>query len=376
MNRSKFMVAVLCVIMVLVISAVQASSQTVKIGMFGPFSGPVADSGLAMANAVKMGVEEINAQGGIKGVGKIEIIAVDSEYNPSVAINAVNKLINREKVVALIGDIGSTATLAAMGVSAKAGIPQISPTSASPFITQKGNKFFFRTASGDQLSGAYAANFALKDLKAKKICILNISDDYGKDGADVVEQTLKKAGTPALFRGQFTMGDKDFSGLLMKMKEIGPEVVILWGLYFDAANILRQASNLGIKFTMVGCDTLAYPKMIELGGEHANGAIGITLYCSTDSDPMIQRFAANYKSKYKDESDPTTALSYDTIYILAQAIERTKSTNPTKIRDALYGTDYTGVTGRTTFQKTGEPNKDVFPVIIRDGKLVRYFSKK
>jgi branched-chain amino acid transport system substrate-binding protein len=348
-----------------------AATAQVKVGVFGPLTGPVADTGIACKFGVELAVEEINAAGGIKGVGKVEALSVDSECAPAKAVDAINKLIFRDKVVATIGDVCSGATLAAMKVAAQAETPMLNNTSTSPVITAQGNKWIFRLQASDSKGAKNLIEFAVKKLGLKRIAIMHDNDSYGKDGSDVIEKTLKDLGQPAVVRLSFGRGDKDFSAQLLKVKEANADGVMFWSIFFDTALALKQARQLGLKFQGLGSDANGYPKFIELAGETSEGFIASAIFFNNDPSPKVQTFVKKFRDKFKKEADPTSSCAYDTMYVLAKAIEKAGSLDKTKIRDALRGTSYDGVTGLISFDETGDSIRKVFEVQVKNGKFVK-----
>lgn len=367
----KRLVVVILIPFVLWVSIPALTLAQVKVGVFGPLTGPVADTGVASRYGVEMAVEEINGAGGIKGVGKVEVISVDSECMPSKAVDAINRLIFRDKASSVIGDVCSGATLAAMKVAAQSQTPMLNNTSTSRAITAQGNPWIFRLQAADTKSAKSLVEFASKKLNLKRIAIIHDNDAYGKDGAEEVEKALKGIGLPVAGRFAFARGDKDFSAQLLKVKEANADGVIFWAIYFDTALAMKQARQLGIQFQGLGSDAMGYPKFIELAGPVSEGFVASAIFCNTDPDPKVQDFVKKFREKYKKEPDPTSSCAYDTAYVLARAIEKAGSLDKTKIRDALRGTSYRGVTGKVSFDDTGDSIREVFHVTIKDGKFVR-----
>jgi branched-chain amino acid transport system substrate-binding protein len=356
--------------LIIVLLPIWATAQ-VKVGVFGPLTGGVADTGFACKYGVEMAAEEINATGGIKGIGKIEIINVDSECMPSKAVDAINKLIYRDNVVATIGDVCSAATLAAMKVAAQAQIPMLNNTSTSSAITSQGNQWVFRLQAKDDKSAKPLLDYAVKKLGLKRIAIMHGSTSYGKDGADALEKYFKDINRSFVGRFSFEMGDKDFSAQLFKIKGVNADGVIFWAVYFDTALALKQAKQLGVDFQALGSDAMGYQKFIELVGDAGEGFVASAIFCNTDPSSKVQNFVKKFKGKYTKEADPTSSCAYDTMYVLAKAIEKAGSLDKAKIRDALRGISYDGVTGKVSFDETGDSIRDVSLVKIQNKKFVK-----
>jgi branched-chain amino acid transport system substrate-binding protein len=185
-----------------------AKSETV-IGIIGPMTGEGAQSGTNMRDAVALGIDEINAHGGIKGE-KLKLVVVDDEGNPTKSINGNNRLVYNEKAIVVIGSVQSTCTLANMAVTEKAGVPQITSISTSPAITQKGNKWIFRTAATDAIQAENIVRIAIDNLGKKRLAVINVSTDYGRDGTKVLLANCNKMGISPVAVESFNQGDKDF----------------------------------------------------------------------------------------------------------------------------------------------------------------------
>jgi branched-chain amino acid transport system substrate-binding protein len=258
-----------------------------------------------------------------------------------------------------------------MKVAAQSQTPMLNNTSTSRTITAQGNQWIFRLQAADTKSAKSLVEFAVKKLNLKRIAIMHDNDAYGKDGAEEVEKSLKAIGFPVAGRFAFGRGDKDFSAQLLKVKEANADGVVFWAIYFDTALVMKQARQLGISFQGLGSDAMGYPKFIELAGPVSEGFVASAIFSNTDPDPKVQGFVRKFREKYKKESDPTSSCAYDTMHVMAKAIEKAGSLEKTKIRDALKGISYGGVTGKVSFDDTGDSIREVFHVTIKDGKFVK-----
>lgn len=343
----------------------------VKVGVVGPLTGPIATTGFSMRNGIILAAEEINAAGGIKGVGKIDLVVEDSRCLPSDSVTAAHKLVTRDRVVAVIGDICSPATAASMRVTQKAETPQLTPLSSAYSITEAGNPWIFRIQINSRREAATMADFAVKELGLKKLATLFESGDFGQDGANIIKQTLAKYGLRPLVEESIRRGDKDFSGQLLKVKESGAEGVFLWTIFGEAALIMKQAKSLGINFVPLGGNPQAHPDYIKLAGEAAEGTYTNAAFVSTDPDPKVQDFVRKYQARFREVPDPGAALGYDTMKVLAVAIERAASLDRHKIREALLAVRYPGITGEISFDPKGDTIRDPKIIIVKGGKHIR-----
>ena len=349
-----------------------AGAATLRIGVIGPYTGGSAAFGISMREGVQLATDELNAGGGIKGRGRIELALADDEGKPDVSVNAMTRLLERDKVVAVIGPINSSNCLASMKVTQKAEIPQVTPVCASPAITAHGNPFIFRTTLSDRRYAGQLAEFALKTAGLKRFAILHDADDYGTDGANVFEQRLRDLGTPPVARERWNRGDKSFSAQLAKVKETGADAMLTWGLHTEIALLAKQARQLGITARILGGTGLATPKFIELGGDAVEGSLVTLLFVPDHPDPKVQDFVKRYQAKFNRRPDTFAAQAYDSLHLLAGAIERAASTTGRAIRDALLKAEQAGITGPIVFDETGDRVRGLLVTVIKGGKFVPY----
>jgi branched-chain amino acid transport system substrate-binding protein len=348
-----------------------AKSETV-IGIIGPMTGEGAQSGTNMRDAVALGIDEINAYGGIKGE-KLKLVVVDDEGNPTKSINGNNRLVYNEKAIVVIGSVQSTCTLANMAVTEKAGVPQITSISTSPAITQKGNKWIFRTAATDAIQAENIVRIAIDNLGKKRLAVINVSTDYGRDGTKVLLANCNKMGISPVAVESFNQGDKDFSSQLLKIKEQNPDTMIIWSMYEEAALIAKQVAQMGLKIQLMGGGGLTNSKYVELGGPATYGTIMCQTYHPGSKDPIIAGFTERFQKKFGRLPDPNAAQSYDAIEIVLAALEKAGVKDKSKIRDAVAATNnFKGVTGTITFDNTGDAPRNMMIIQIRDGKYELY----
>jgi branched-chain amino acid transport system substrate-binding protein len=339
-----------------------APSVVVKIGNLAPNTGVGAAFGETQTNGALLAVEEINAQGGIPGVGKIEMVTEDSGSTPTGAVNAANKLIQQHKVIAIVGEAMSGNTLAVVPVTARAGVSQLTAMSSAPTITQQGSPYIFRVQITAARSGIALGNYLAKDKGFKKIAIINDTNEFGTNYAASVEQALRANNAGPSTRQSYNTGDKDFSAQLLRVRDAGADAVVLSSQFVDGALILTQMRQLGIRIQTAGPDALANFRVIELAGAAADGLIFTNSYVDTVDDPKIKQFATKFEARFRKRSDNGAALSYDCVYILAKAIEKAKSTDLRLVRNAVAGVEYEGITGKIRFDKDGDALRD--PIIF------------
>ncbi|TJX12949.1 hypothetical protein E9840_11475 [Tissierella creatinini] len=330
-----------------------SSEKVLTIGVVGPESGGSAQLGQGQHNAIQLAVDEINEQ---KLAGEWKLVAVfeDDEGNPTKSSSATNKLIQESKANIIIAAINSSATLADMVVTERAGIPQITPGSTGASITEQGNEWIFRTAANDSFQADALVKHAKEELGITKIATFTSADDYGQSGANLLKAAAEKYGLELVANPTYNNGDKDFKPQLMSIKDGGAEGVFLWGLYTEAALISNQVQQLGLDVQLFGASGMAAQKLIELGGDAAQGLILTQTFLPDADIPEVQEFVQKYTEKYDMDPIPHGAQAYDTVYIIANAVKNTDSSNPEELRDALRNTEGLNlVTGSPKFDEKG-----------------------
>ncbi|WP_160724496.1 ABC transporter substrate-binding protein [Bacillus sp. USDA818B3_A] len=335
---------------------------TIKIGANLELSGGVASYGQSAKEGIELAIEEINKEG-IDGK-KLELVTVDNKSDAAEATSGALKLATQDKVVAMIGAATSTNTLAQVQIAQDNNIPLITPTATNATITFKDGKlndFVFRTCFIDPFQGTVAANFATNDLKVKTAAVLiDSSSDYSKGLASAFKKAFKDNGGKIVAEEAYVAKDTDFHATLTRIKAANPDYVFLPGFYEEVGLIVKQARELGITAPFMGGDGWDSPKLVEIAGTDPLKNTFITNhYSSGDSDKKVQDFVSAFKAKYDDKSpDAFSALGYDTVYFLADAIKRAGSSDPKKIQKALEETDGLElVSGKVKLDKNHDPIK-------------------
>jgi len=365
-----------CVPLVLLTAAGAGSQETLRIGFFAPITGPAAADGASAKHAVELGVNEVNSAGGINGK-KVELVVYDDRLKAEEAVAIANKLIEKDKVVGVVSGSYSGPTRVAAPLFQKAGMPMVAGYAVHPDVTWDSHKkvpndFIFRNGFLGEVEGAAAAQFAVKELKAKKISIIAMDNDFGRSISAGFAARAEKLGARILSREMYKFpGEKDFRPFLTRIKGGTPDLIFAAGYYNEAASIVRQAKELDVKAQILGEEGFDSPKFIEIAGPAAEGVIIATNLDRDDPRPVVQNFLKNYKAAYKEEADMVGASSYDAFMILAAAI-RKAGTDPKAIQKALAETrDYDGLTGKIRGFIQGEVVKPVQIQIVQEGRFRR-----
>lgn len=352
-----------------------SGDKEIKIGTFGPYTGDAATDGIQARDGALLAVEQINKKGGILGK-QIKLVTMDDQAKAPESMNVVQKLIQQEKVTALVSGSYSTPTKTVAPVVQQAKIPMIVAYAVNPAITQGGN-YVFRGIYAGPAQGAAMAEYAVKEKNLKKIAVLNVNNDYGNTNAEGFTNQVKKLGGEIVVSRNFVDGTKDFKALLTAVKEKNPEAIYIGSYYNEAAQICSQARQLEITVPIFGDDGFDSPKLTELGGKSVEGAVFTTPFFREEPRTIVQDFIKTYKEKYNKEPDMLSAQAYDSVLVLADAIKRANSTDKEAIRKALSETKgFEGVTGKFSFDDKNEVVKPVIITKVENGKFVYVKSQE
>ncbi len=322
------------------------TGDTIKVGVYVDLTGQTSSFGQSTKNGIELAVEEINATGGVNGK-KIQLVIEDDQGRPEQAKTVVAKLIKQDKVVAVLGEVASSNSLAAAPVAQEAKIPMITPSSTNPRVTQVGD-YIFRVCFLDDFQGSSIAKFAANTLKGKTAAILgDVNSDYSKGLTEFFEKEFTKLGGRVVAKEAYTQTDPDFKAQLTKIRNLNPDVIYIPGYYGQVGIIAKQARELGMNMPLLGGDGWDSPELWSLGGAALKNSYITNHYSADDPNPVIQNFVKSYKAKFGNVApDSLAALAYDSAKVLADAIKRAGGTDNVKLRDAINATKgFAGVTG-------------------------------
>ena len=346
------------------------TSDEIKVGEFASLTGKEATFGNSSHKGTLLAIEEINSKGGVLGK-KLKLISEDNRTSPGESATVVRKLISRDKVVAILGEVASGRSLEAAPICQQNKIPMISPSSTNPKVTETGD-YIFRVCFTDPFQGKLLADFAQKKLNAKRAALLtDVSAPYSVGLAQFFREPFTAGGGNVVIEQKFNSGDKDFKAQLTAIKAANPDVIFAPCYYTEAGLITRQARDLGITVPLVGGDGWEAPELIQIGGKALEGTYYSTHYSPEDKEPMVQEFVKKFRARFKNETpDAMAALGYDSALVLADALKRAGTTDGPKLRDALAATkDFQGVTGKTTLDEKRNATKSAVIVTIKGGKF-------
>ncbi|MFI5337396.1 MAG: ABC transporter substrate-binding protein [Opitutales bacterium] len=354
----------------LLLAASAAAVEPIRLGLFMSMSGRDASFGQASVAGARLAVDEINAGGGVLG-RPLELLVEDNRSLAGESATAVKKLISRDKVVALIGECVSGRTLEAAPVAQTAGVPLVTPASTNPRVTAVGD-CIFRVCFADPFQGEVLASFACRRLGLRRAALLvDNSAPYAVGLTEAFVRTFTALGGEIIARQQYTGGEKDFRAQLTTIKAAGPDFLFMPAYYAEAGLAARQARQLGFTAPFLGGDAYEAPEFLDIGGPALEGTYYSTHYSPENADPAVQAFVARFRARHGTVPNGLSALSYDAVRLIADAITRAGSTARADVRAALAATrNFASVTGRTTIDAHRDAVKDAAIMTVRDGRIV------
>jgi len=348
----------------------KADGEEILIGHYASLTGGEATFGRSTDNGIKMAIEEINAAGGVNGK-KVKVITYDDKGEKPEAGTAVTRLVTKDGVVAVLGEVASGLSLVAAPICQEYGVPMISPSSTNPEVTEKGD-MIFRICFIDPFQAFACAKFAREHegLKAAKAAILfDQTAPYAVGLKDEFSKAFVQQGGEVVASEAYQKGDPDFSAQLTRIRATEPDVVFIPGYYTDVGNIAIQARRLGIKVPLLGGDGWDSEKLGEIAGDSINGCFYSNHYAPEGPDPRVQEFLQKYKAKYGGTPDCLAGLGYDSAKILCDALSRSSSLKGADIAAELAKTkDYEGVTGKISIDANRNAIKPAVILEMKNGK--------
>ena len=368
--------AVAMLVAMLVAACAPAAPKEIKIAILAPLSGPAPTFGVSTKEGALMAIEEWNAKGGVLGA-TITPIVEDSQCTPDPAVNAANKVINQDTVHYIMGEVCSKASIPVSEIANKAKVIQISSTSTNPSVTVdaagKVKDFIFRACFIDPFQGSVMAKFAFgKGLKTAFVMV-DQSNDYVKGLAAAFAESYTKLGGKVVGTENYTGKDTDFSSILAKAADAKPDLIFLPD-YYNVVNLAsKQAKEKGITAPFMGGDGW---DSADLDLKAADGGYYSNHYSPDSTDPKVVDFVKAYGAKYKDDKnnakvpDALAALGYDATNLIIAGIAAAGADDTAKVKTALEGITFVGVTGKVTFDANHNPVKSATILHVTGGKVV------
>jgi len=369
-----------------------AAKEELVIGEFGSLTGGEATFGQSTRNGVEVALQDLVAQKqGMIGGLPVRVVVEDDQGKPEEAATVVQKLINNDRVISVVGEVASSRSLAGGPICQAAGVPMISPSSTNPKVTQVGD-YIFRMCFLDEFQGTVMARFTAQTLKLKRVAILkDVKNDYSVGLAQYFTSAFTALGGTVVAEQAYSSGDQDFRAQLTAIKARNPEAVIVPGYYTEAGLIARQAREVGLKQPLVGGDGWESEQLTQIGGEALNGCYYTNHWALDAPNPRLQEFLKKYRDKFHGDPDAIGGLAYDAAQVLFTSLEKFSAEDAEgfkglgsskagsearhaaekKLRDLIAATSsFPGVTGTLTLDENRNASKPAVVIEIKDGKKV------
>ena len=366
--------------------------EELVVGEYGSLTGGDADFGQSTKKGVELAMDDLaaSAQGKIGGLA-VRTVVEDDQGKPEEAATAVQKLINQDRVIAVIGEVASGRSMFGGPPCQQAGVPMISPSSTNPNVTQIGD-FIFRMCFIDPFQGTVMAKFTSENLKLKRVAILtDLKNEYSVGLTQFFKEAFVQRGGQIVAEQSYSSGDQDFRAQLTALKAKNPEAIYLPGYYTEAGLIARQARELGIKVPLLGGDGWESDQLIGIGGDALEGCYYSNHFAVDNPEPRLQAFVKKHQTKYGQGPNAITGLAYDAANVLFQSMGKLYESDPAtfaglgsskagtdlrktaerKLRDIIATTtNFPGVTGVITLDENRNATKPAVVLEIKGGKKV------
>jgi branched-chain amino acid transport system substrate-binding protein len=346
----------------------RAEKTEIVVGHFASMTGSTAHFGQDTDKAIRLAVDEANAAGGVLKK-KVRVVTLDDRGDSAEAANAVTRLIDVEKVSALLGEVQSSLSLSGGRVAQRRKVVMVSPSSTNPKVTEVGD-YVFRVCFIDPFQGKVMATYARNTLKLDKVAILkDVKSDYSIGLAEQFQKAFTASGGTIAALQSYSAGDTDFSAQLTAIKASKAQAIYVPGYYAEVGAIARTKERLGLKIPMMGGDGWDSPDLFKIGGSAIDGSYFSNHFAPDVATPKAVKFIADFKKKYGQEPTGLGALGYDAANVLFDAMTRAGATSGEPVRNALAATkDFDGVTGRITIDSRRDAQKSAVVLKIEGGK--------
>ncbi|MDP9506746.1 branched-chain amino acid ABC transporter substrate-binding protein [Pseudomonas protegens] len=335
------------------------AADSIRIGIAGAKTGPVAQYGDMQFSGARMAIEQINAKGGVDGK-QLVAVEYDDACDPKQAVAVANKVVN-DGVKFVVGHLCSSSTQPASDIYEDEGIVMITPAATSPELTARGYKMVFRTIGLDNAQGPAAARY-IAQLKPTNVAVLHDKQQYGEGIASSVKDILGKEGIKvAMFEG-INVGERDYSSILAKLKQANVDFVYFGGYHPEMGLLLRQAKEKGLTARFMGPEGVGNDSISQIAKDASEGML-VTLPKSFDQDPANKSLVEAFEAKKENPSGPFVLPSYSAVEVIAGGIAAAKSEDPEKVAEAIHKGTFKTPTGDLSFDEKGD---------LKDFKFVVY----
>ncbi|KAF0866083.1 branched-chain amino acid ABC transporter substrate-binding protein [Pseudomonas sp. LD120] len=326
------------------------AADSIRIGIAGAKTGPVAQYGDMQFSGARMAIEQINAKGGVDGK-QLVAVEYDDACDPKQAVAVANKVVN-DGVKFVVGHLCSSSTQPASDIYEDEGIVMITPAATSPELTARGYKMVFRTIGLDNAQGPAAARYIAK-LKPTNVAVLHDKQQYGEGIASSVKEILGKEGIKvAMFEG-INVGERDYSSILAKLKQANVDFVYFGGYHPEMGLLLRQAKEKGLSARFMGPEGVGNDSISQIAKDASEGML-VTLPKSFDQDPANKALVEAFQAKKENPTGPFVLPSYSAVEVIAGGIAAAKSEDPEKVAEAIHAGTFKTPTGDLSFDEKGD----------------------
>ncbi|MEY4071719.1 MAG: hypothetical protein RL721_2333 [Candidatus Eisenbacteria bacterium] len=370
----------------------QSGTDELRIGVYGSLTGSDATFGESTRDGVELALAElVAAEGGKIGGLPVRTVVEDDQGKAEEAVTVVQKLVNQDQVIAVLGEVASSRSIAAAPVCQGAGVPMISPSSTNPKVTETGD-YISRMCFIDPFQGTVMAKFAAQNLGLKRVAVLkDVKSDYSVGLTQFFSEAFTALGGKIVVEQAYTAGDQDFSAQLTAIKAQNPDAIFAPGYYTEVGLIARKARELGLTCPLLGGDGWESDQLIAIGGDAMNGSYYSNHFAADNPDPMLQGFLKSYQEKFGKQPDAIGGLAYDAAKVLFSHLKTLAAQDPAafaalgsskagtperkaataKLRDLINGTkDFPGVTGVITLDAQRNASKPAMVLEIKGGQKV------
>ena len=345
------------------------ASGEIKIGVIASLSGDGADYGVSIKQGLEVARDRINGAGGING-RKIRLIIEDSRFDKDQAVKAVKKLINEDRVLAIIGPTHSGEMFAVGPVANDAGVVIMGTSNTVRGIGEIGPYVFRNSLPEENVIPATVRKAKEKFGFTSAALLYSSNNDWAVGSAKTFVKALQGQGVAVVEAQTFADGDTDFRAQLTRVAAARPEALAVSALYKESALLLIQARQQGLNLPVMGGNGFNDPELMKIAGEAAEGALVGSPWFAGRDDPAVQAFVAEYQKRYNAVPNQFAAQAYDALGIIAEALKAEGAAGDrAKFRDALAAIkDYQGVTGKFSFDEDGNPLMDAVVLEIVNGE--------
>jgi len=375
MKRFFYLMLIFLLVVSIGMLGCEKKGKEIKIGAILPLTGEIAVYGQKMKKGIDLAVKQINNEGGVNG-SQIRILYEDDQGDPKTSVAAVQKLITTEKVPTIIGGAISATALPSVPIVDKNKVVLFSPAATTPKLSGL-SKYFFRNWPSDIYDGTAMGEFAVKELKLKKVAVLYVNNEWGIAISELFAETFKKNGGQIVAMENYEQNATDFRTQLTKIVSYNYnlEAIYVPGYLKELINILKQKKEMGIKVRILSAYGFYDPQIVEQAKDAAEGAIFTApTYDPENPSPAVRNYVVSFQAEYGGKPDIWSAQAYDAMNIIALSLKKGARTGPEIQGEIAKVKNFEGVSGLTSFDEKGDVQKPLRFMTVKKGKFVDYHS--